>query len=231
VAAPLGPRQRPGPRSPKAPVPPSLTAEKQKPYTGPVISKRDALLGRLAVEKGLISQSQLEESLREQERTPDTLGEILVRRGTLKPAELDTLLAEQERRVQALDGLQTLQKVEYLFGQILVRSSQATQLQINKCLEIQQKMAEKGVRPLPRLGELLLEHGFIDRKTINDVLTQQQKALLRCDKCGRSYNVVGVEEGRRYKCKTCGAPLSPRAEGDSLGADDTMFGFELSSDQ
>jgi len=37
-------------------------------------------------------------------------------------------------------------------------------LQINKCLEIQLKMAEKGVSPIPRLGELLVEHGFVDKK-------------------------------------------------------------------
>ncbi len=209
----------------------SLTAEKQNPYTGRVISKRDALLGRMAVEKGLISQAQLEASLHEQERTPDTLGEILVRHGTLKADELRSLLAEQEKRVQALDDFQSLQKVEYLFGQILVRYDFATQLQINKCLEAQQKMAEKGVRPLPRLGELLLEHGFVDPKTISKVLTMQQKALLRCGACGRSYNVVGVESGRRYLCKSCGAPLSPQVEGDSLSADDTMFGFELPSDR
>jgi len=185
----------------------------------------------MAVEKGLISQAQLEASLQEQERSPDTLGEILVRRGSLKEVDLQGLLDEQERRVEALDDFQQMQKVEYLFGQILVRQSHATQLQVNKCLEIQQKMAEKGMKPLPRLGELLLDHGFVDRKTIAAVLKQQQKALLLCVKCGKRYNVVGVEEDRRYKCKACGAALAPQKEGDSLSADDTLFGFELPSDR
>lgn len=196
-----------------------------------MISKRDALLGRMAVEKGLISQAQLDACLQAQERSPDTLGELLVKQGSLSGAALQALLAEQEQRVRALDDVQEMQKVEYLFGQILVRNSLATQLQINKCLEIQQKLAEKGSTPLPRLGELLLEHGFIDRRTISDVLKQQQKALLLCAACGKRYNVVGAEEGRRYKCKACGGPLSPRAEGDSPGADDTMFGFELPSEK
>src|SRR5262245_13311269 len=121
-----------------------MTAANEKPYTGRVISKRDALLGRLAIEKGLITQAQLEDALREQERSPHTLGEILVKRGSVKDVELQPLLAEHERRVAALDEFQDMQKVEYLFGQILVRQSYATQLQVNKCLEIQQKMAEKG---------------------------------------------------------------------------------------
>lgn len=198
---------------------------KQKPYTAPVLSKRDAFLGRRAVERGLITQAQLEECLREQERSPDSLGEILVRRGRLAPGDLDALRSEQ-------DAEQRLgEKTEYLFGQLLVRANLATQIQINKCLEIQQAIAKKGGRAVPRLGELLLEHGFIDRKTVADVLKLQQTALLRCERCNRSYNVVGAEDGRRYKCKACGVPLSARGEGDSLGADDTLFEFELPSDQ
>ena len=74
-----------------------------------MISKRDALLGRMAVEKGLISQADLEASLREQERSPQTLGEILVSRGSLKDVDLQSLLEEQERRVQALDDFQQMQ--------------------------------------------------------------------------------------------------------------------------
>jgi DNA-directed RNA polymerase subunit RPC12/RpoP len=191
-----------------------------------VISKRDALLGRMAVEKGLISPSQLEDSLREQERSPHTLGEVLVRRGSLKASELQGLF-----EALSLDEVQHLQKTEYLFGQILVRQNLATQLQVNKCLEIQQKMAEKGASPLPRLGELLLEHGFIDRKTIAQVLREQEKALFSCARCGKRYNVVGVEKERRYLCRGCGAPLVPAAEGAALDVDDTLFGFELPSDR
>lgn len=212
-------------------VPVSLTPENQNPYTGRVISKRDALLGRMAVEKGLISQAQLEASLREQERSPDTLGEILVRQGTLKVDELRSLLVEQESRVQALDDFQSLQKVEYLFGQILVRYDFATQLQINKCLEIQLKMAEKGSKTIPRLGELLVEHGFVDKNTVADVLKMQTKNLLHCTACGRQFNVVGLEEGKAYRCKDCGGVMLRREVLDSLAAEDTLFGFEMPTEE
>ena len=185
----------------------------------------------MAVEKGLITQAQLEDTLKTQERSPHTLGEILLQKGRLKPEQLQALLDEQEKRVQALDDFQQMQKVEYLFGQILVRRSLATQLQINKCIEIQQKMAEKGQRPLPRLGEILLEHGFIDRQTVAEVLQMQQKALLLCPTCGKRYNVVGVEANRRYQCKACGGILAAQKDGESLSADDTLFGFELPSDR
>jgi hypothetical protein len=192
-------------------------------------SMKDALLGRIAVEKGMITDAQLEQALREQDRSPRTLGEILVAKGLLDDAKLAGILEEQERRIQALDQFKQMQKVEYLFGQLLVKNNLATQLQINKCLEIQQKMAERGMQPVPRLGELLLDHGFVDRRTVTEMLKLQDKDVLFCTACARQYNVVGAEPGRDYKCKQCAGPLVRQAKLDSLRAEDTMFGFELPS--
>ena len=192
-------------------------------------SMKDALLGRIAVEKGMITDAQLEQALREQDRSPKTLGEILVAKGLLDDAKLSACLQEQDRRIQALDLFKQMQKVEYLFGQLLVKNNLATQLQINKCLEIQQKMAERGMQPVPRLGELLLDHGFVDRRTVTEMLKLQDKDVLFCTACARQYNVVGAEPGRDYKCKQCNGPLVRQAKLDSLRAEDTMFGFELPS--
>jgi len=193
-------------------------------------SKSDALLGRIAVEKGLLTGAQLEEGLREQERSPRSLEDILVARGWVKSDDLPALRQEHERRSHALETFRQMQKVEYLFGQLLVKNNLATQLQINKCLEIQQKLADKGVHPLPRLGELLVEHGFVDARTVSDVLRMQDKDVLFCTRCARQYNVVGVEPDRVYKCRQCDGPLVRRATLESLRAEDTMFGFELPSD-
>ena len=193
-------------------------------------SKRDALLGRIAVEKGFLTGAQLEEGLKEQERSPRSLEEILVARGWVKSGDLPALREEHERRSRALETFRQMQKVEYLFGQLLVKNNYATQLQINKCLELQQKMADKGVYPLPRLGELLVEHGFVDARTVADVLRMQDKDVLFCTRCARQYNVVGAEPGRTYKCWECDGPLERRTTPESLRAEDTMFGFELPSD-
>ena len=192
---------------------------------------KDALLGRIAVEKGMITDAQLDQALREQDRSPKNLGEILVSKGLLDDAKLAELLQEQERRIQALDQFKQMQKVEYLFGQLLVKNNLATQLQINKCLEIQLKMAEKGVTPIPRLGELLVEHGFVDKKTVADVLKMQDKDVLFCTGCGRQYNVVGLEEGKAYKCKECGGVMLRRGLLESLKADETTFGFEMPTEE
>jgi predicted RNA-binding Zn-ribbon protein involved in translation (DUF1610 family) len=214
-------------------------------YWGLVISIKDLLLGQLAVEKGFITKAQLADVMKEQQgdgkADPDAtaspsnstrpLGTMMLSKGLLKEPQLVALLEEQSRRLESVKNVQKMQKVEYLFGQLLVKHNLATMLQINKCLEIQLKLAEKGVSPIPRLGELLVEHGFVDKKTVADVLKMQDKDVLFCTGCGRQYNVVGLEEGKAYKCKECGGVMLRRALLESLRADETTFGFEMPTEE
>lgn len=207
-------------------------------------SIKDLLLGQLAIEKGFITKAQLAEVVKEQSggnvdpnatvnpsKTVRPLGTLLLSKGLLKEADLVSLLEEQTRRLEAVKNVQKLQKVDYLFGQLLVKYNLATMLQINKCLEIQLKMAEKGATPIPRLGELLVDHGFVDKKTVADVLKMQDKDILFCTGCGRQYNVVGLEDGKAYKCKECGGVMLRRALLESLRADETTFGFEMPTEE
>jgi predicted RNA-binding Zn-ribbon protein involved in translation (DUF1610 family) len=214
-------------------------------YWRVVTSIKDLLLGQLAVEKGFVTKEQLAEIMKEQHggasQDPNAtvnpsksirpLGTLLLSKGYLKERDLVALLEEQGRRLEAVKNVQKLQKVDYLFGQLLVKNNLATMLQINKCLEIQLKMAEKGVTPIPRLGELLVDHGFVDKKTVADVLKMQDKDILFCTGCGRQYNVVGIEEGKAYKCKECGGVMLRRALLESLRADETTFGFEMPTEE
>jgi predicted RNA-binding Zn-ribbon protein involved in translation (DUF1610 family) len=211
-----------------------------------MISRKDMLLGRLAVDKGLITEAQLQECMKEQEKAlgaatdpnktlgassvPRPLGVVMLSRGLIKEEDLVKLLEEQSQKLKAIENFQKMQKVEYLFGQLLVKHNKATQLQINKCLQIQQQMAEKGQQPIPRLGELLVEHGFVSKDTVAEILRMQHKDLLFCTGCGRQFNVVGLEEGKAYRCKSCGGVMLQRSFLETLRAEETNFGFELPSE-
>jgi len=63
---------------------------------------------------------------------------------------------------------------ELEFGQILVKLNKATQNQVNKCLELQARIAAEGKNPVPRLGELLVSHGYVDEKTVELALSIQR---------------------------------------------------------
>jgi len=200
-----------------------------------VAPQKDEILGRLAVERGVITGEQLAALRKEQEAgapgaEPRPLGELLLEKGLVGRKDLDALLEEQGRRDAAMAGFQKLQKVEYLFGQLLVKNNLATQLQVNKCLEVQIRLAERGTSPIPRLGELLVEHGFVDRRTVARILRMQDKDPLACPACGKQVNVPSSEEGRTHRCPGCGAPLIRPLPLDSIRAEDASFGSGLPSE-
>jgi predicted RNA-binding Zn-ribbon protein involved in translation (DUF1610 family) len=200
-----------------------------------VKSRQDALLGRIAVEKGLVTEAQLKECVRDQRTAPPgtekPLGVVLLAHGLITQKQLEELLGEQNLRLRSLDSYQKMQKVEYLFGQLLVKHNKATQIQINKCLEAQQRLAVKGASPVPRLGEILVEHGYITRETVAEILRMQNKELLFCTGCGRQLNIVDLEGGKTYRCRECGGTMVQRARLESLRADETFFGFELPAEE
>ena len=61
------------------------------------------------------------------------------------------------------------------FGQLLVKLNKATQNQVNKCLELQAKLKAAGTGPAPRLGELLVQHGYVDARTVDEILALQRR--------------------------------------------------------
>jgi hypothetical protein len=184
---------------------------------------RDAILGRLAVEKGLITEAELKRCLRSRRgkaggNGTNGSGSLLVARGLIKARDLRDLAREQERRTRAIESFRQEQKGDYLFGQVLVRNDKATQNQVNKCLEIQEQMAARGTSRIPHLGELLVQHGFVDHEAVVTALKLQNRRLMICTACGRT----GATEARRNapasRCAACGGPLVPGTTGGRRGA-------------
>jgi hypothetical protein len=202
-------------------------------------SESDLLLGKLAIERGWITYDQLTQCIRQQEREaagedPEAtvgrrssargLGVIMASMGLISDVQLLDLYDEQRKRIEVLRSYRLIESGEKMLGQLLVTQNKCTQNQINKCLEHQRRMAEQGVTPVPRLGELLVEHGFVDASTIREVLGRQQKTIMYCVGCRASYNVVGVKPGRQYQCRKCGAMLMSEASVRELKVDETAMG-------
>lgn len=86
----------------------AVQAEERGRWPAPARSR--PLLGRLLVEKGLVTESGLQRALLEQRRRGGLLGEILVRRGYITRGQLAAALEEQrrlargERRAQPRPG-------------------------------------------------------------------------------------------------------------------------------
>ncbi len=193
----------------------------------------DLWIGQIAIERGLLTEDRLKEMLHEL-GLPDPpaagLGDLLVLREVITAAELAEMVRERRGR-EAAGGAAEDEAVapgmagatspfEYLLGQWLVRHEHATEGQIQECLVGQREAVEAGRTP-PRLGELLVEKGYVPREVVLRALSQQKKTLLKCPDCRRQFNVVGFDETKTYTCRTCGGTLKKSDGTQRLSAEAT----------
>lgn len=111
-------------------------------------------LGKMLVEKGYITQAQLEQALAQQARRPDAympLGDILVLTGVLTESQLQECLAEQPGFVREP------------LGQILIRQGLLEDWQLAHALCIQNE--EKG-EERRNLGAILSQLGYCTQESI-----------------------------------------------------------------
>ncbi len=170
----------------------------------------DILVGRIALERGLVTREQLADCLKEQASQPAAaappIGAIFLKRGFIRQPDLDGLLEEQKRRLaEAVEFTDT--KVEdALLGRLLIRQGLATEKQVYECLRIQAELSEQG-QPAPRLGDLLVRKGFLTTDAVASALHVHPKAFFYCPSCSTRFSTLAVDTGRRYACKKCGTTL------------------------
>ncbi len=196
------------------------------PYT------TDGLVGKLALQKGMISAAQLKECLAQQaalqkagQKRP--LGVIMVGRGLMKDEDLLGLLEEQRKVLSERSNYTQVAKEDFLFGQILLKQGVATSEEINQALRMQAEAAESGEPLVPRLGQILIQMGVTEEKEIQKTLKLQYKTLYECPGCTLKYNLVEADPGKQYRCKKCDAILIPKPPGTGIKADESAYGLNL----
>jgi serine/threonine protein kinase len=192
----------------------------------------DGLVGKLALQKGMISAAQLKECLAEQaalqkagQKRP--LGVIMVGRGLMKDEDLLDLLEEQRKVLAERSNYTQVRKEDFLFGQILLKQGVATSEEINQALRLQAEAAERGEMAVPRLGQILIEMGVTEEKEIQQTLRLQYKTLYECPGCTLKYNLVEADPDKQYRCKKCEAILVPKPPGSGIKADESAYGLNL----
>lgn len=196
------------------------------PYT------TDGLVGKLALQKGMISPAQLKECLAEQaalhkagQKRP--LGVIMVGRGLMKDEDLLVLLEEQRKVLAERSNYTQIAREDFLFGQILLKQGVATSEEINQALRLQAEAAERGEMAVPRLGQILIQMGVTEEKEIQQTLKIQYKTLYECPGCTLKYNLVNADAAKQYRCKKCDAILVPKPPGTGIKADESAYGLTL----
>jgi predicted Zn finger-like uncharacterized protein len=158
------------------------------------------LLGTLAVERGWVSNEDVQLALNKQ-KNGKFFGEILLSKNLITLAQLDELLKLQhESEVRTED---------FLFGQIAVHNRFITAEEV--ILGIEEQKATKFRKSL---GNILTEKGLINEQQCNAILASQkriQKTVqikvkikkISCPKCQTFYQIKEAERFRKVRCKNC----------------------------
>lgn len=168
----------------------------------------DLLIGKIALRAGLITREQLYDCLISQERNPSkTLGSILIARGHLKEEDVERLLEMQKKAFEAAGG-GTPSRRHALFGQILIQKGLATEYQVNEGLRLQGRLTELGIRPVPPLGEILMQRGYLNKDAVEAALQLQSLHLYACPECGTAIDASDEDTKHGdYSCPKCGAQI------------------------
>jgi hypothetical protein len=140
-------------------------------------SRTDLLLGQIALDKGFISQTQLDECLRLQEAGPQwkQLGMILLDRECITEDDLDIVLEIQRKSLEKNVDNTELKLKDVLFGRIVVSNRLATQGQVNECLREQERIERMGM--FLRLGEIMVRKGYLNDDNMTEILSYQNEKL------------------------------------------------------
>lgn len=153
----------------------------------------ELLLGRIAVERKLVTAEALEACVAEQTRRAagglaQPLGEVLVERGLVSREQLDHVLKAQM--------FAQVREADVRFGQLAVKNAFASRADVDRCLRLQEETFESR-REVVLLGRLMLD---------GRLLTEQQvEALLKAQNRLKERGATGTG----IACPFCSSPIPP----------------------
>ena len=168
-------------------------------------------IGEMAIHLGFLSLEKVKEA-KESLPADTAFDEHLFSMGVITLAQLE-LIHENLFRGEMAES-----EIAPLFGEILVREGWVSPEGIEESLRIQKEMAED--RDFKRIGEILQQSDVISNEIILQVLKIQGKTLMTCKGCHSSFNVMGFQPGRRFRCLHCRMPMVPG--GNEILVDETM---------
>ncbi|MBI5365588.1 MAG: hypothetical protein HZA54_01015, partial [Planctomycetes bacterium] len=131
----------------------------------------ETLLGRLAVERRLLTPDQVDAALRDQERElpPPPLGVLLVERGLLTPAQVEELLDAQAALLARYDAEGRETARAWRFGRFAVARRAVSVEEVNRALREQGRRRDAG-EPAAPLGRILVDHGALTEAALEELV-------------------------------------------------------------
>lgn len=179
---------------------------------------KDAILGHVCVERGWMSEPQLEECLKEcdtlsrgrpSRQSESLMPGVLLRRHLIPEMELEALRVEIDKALRpdspsSKDGTEDLRLLRQL-----LRSERLSKPQVDQAMSRQRELLGRG-QPV-RVIEILLENGHLSLAALEEAFRALRHAAtsVSCRTCRAVYSILHYDPGRIYLCKACTGELAP----------------------
>lgn len=162
----------------------------------------DLLLGKIAIQMGLITPGQLEQLLQLSEQFGKPIGAILMEQQAISPEDMQKLIELRKVGVRSEVPQPPGRNEQIVFARQLVREGIMTEESADEALR--DMIIDGESRPL---DEILVERGVITRERVAELKALREKRTLHCPKCRLNFTVKSASGRKTVDCPKCKGPL------------------------
>ncbi|MBI2930529.1 MAG: protein kinase [Planctomycetes bacterium] len=170
----------------------------------------DVLTGKIAVERGLISEVDLGESLAEC-TSAVRLTNVLVARGRVARQDLLVIHREVSPILVRASTYSQIQNEDLSLADALVKRKLVDSDRVRTALQEQEDAAKNRPDAVPQLTYLLMRHGAVPFETLRPFLPMEPPIDLICSVCHIIYALPQSMAGGTWLCHNCDTRLRPRS--------------------
>jgi hypothetical protein len=142
-------------------------------------AREDVLLGHILLKQKFVTPEQLKQAMAAQaaglargRKKPRRLGIILVEQKRINDQDFIGFLREVEERVQEEE---VAREQDRRLGETLLARRVVSEDQLDECLRLQQEAFDRGDEVIHRLGELLIEEGYVKPEAVVQALAAKKE--------------------------------------------------------
>ncbi len=183
-------------------------------------SPEEVMLGKLLIEKGLLTKDRLAKalSLQAESSTPKPLTRILEEHKLARIEDVLSAVAEIRAKTRVSEDETKGKEEDRLLADLAVKMGFAAGKDVATAARYRDKLAMHGISR--RLGEILLEKSVLNQEQFKTLLAELRIKVLdsiqECPNCGKKYDVSGLEAGKLFRCRSCLSviPIGKKPETD-----------------
>ncbi|HEX7896487.1 MAG TPA: protein kinase [Planctomycetota bacterium] len=170
----------------------------------------EKVLARICLEHGWAGRAEIAEAVRARNQDPAaqsaSLASYLVARRILSP-EQASQLQEEAGEVTKSGRYADVREDDTGIGRILVEAGAAAPEHIEEALALQKSFSTSQAT-VPRIGEILIEKGYLTFAALQTALVRQSRLVrLSCTACAAHFTAE-PSPGKVFVCPKCAGPLS-----------------------